>query len=289
MSDYLLSSVALWAIFGSAASVVAFLADQARIVHVGAGAVMGVGSYTAALLATKLGWNPWVALATTIPAGLLLGLCFHLITVRLTGDSLALATLALAVILYGLMLNLAMLTNGPMGVASIPKLAPLLGNQAVDLFVLALLIVIVLAAIRKTAFGRRVRALRDDEELADNLGLRVGRVRAALFLASSAILALVGGFYAFVVRFIDPSSFALRESITVLAMALMFRVRLPARGALGAFFFVALPEIQRFFPISPSNGAHIRMMFFAVALIFVAARMPEMVGEHSLARGKAHA
>lgn len=289
MNDYFLNLLAIWAVFASAAAIISYLADQARIVHVGSAAVMGVGSYTAALLASKFGWQPWLALAATIPAGLFLGLCLHLITVRLTGDSLALATLAFAIIVYGLMLNLTPITNGPMGVASIPKLTPLFGHQAADLFAIILVLALLVSAIRKTAFGRRVRASRDDEELADNLELHIGAVRAALFLTSSAILALVGGFYAFVVRFIDPSSFALRESITVLAMALMFRVPLPVRGAAGALFFVALPEVLRFVGIAPATGAHIRTLLFAVALIVVAARAPEMIGERTDIKKKCHA
>src|SRR5260221_8803243 len=104
MHDYILNLAAVWAVFASAAAVIAYLADQARIVHVGAAAIMGVGSYTAALLATKLDWHPWLALAATIPVGFLLGVTFHLITIRLNGDSLALATLASAIILYGLMM-----------------------------------------------------------------------------------------------------------------------------------------------------------------------------------------
>ena len=289
MLDYSLKLMALWAIFGAAASVVAYLADQARLIHVGAAAIMGVGSYTAALLATKLGWSPWLALSATIPAGMLLGLVIHLATSRLSDDYLALATLAIAVILYGLMQNLEAITNGAMGVSAIPQLTPVLGHQAADILALLIMTSVLISRIRKTGFGRRVRATRDDQELADNLELRAARVRAALFVGSSAILAVVGGFYAFVIRFIDTSSFTLRESITILAMALVFKVPLPIRGAAGALFFIALPEILRFFGVEPTIGAQLRQLVFAIALIVIAARAPEMVGQQALVRGKAHA
>jgi len=289
MLDYSLKLMALWAVFGAAATVVAYLADQARIIHVGAAAIMGVGSYTAALLATKLGWTPWLALSATIPAGILLGLAIHLATSRLSDDYLALATLAIAVILYGLMQNLEAITKGPMGVSSIPQLRPVLGHQAADILALLVLTSVLINRIRKTEFGQRVRATRDDQELAENLQLRVAHVRVALFVASSAILAAIGGYYAFVLRFIDPSSFTLRESITVLAMALVFKLPLPIRGAAGALFFIALPEILRFFGMEPTIAAQMRQLVFALALILIASRSPGMFAQHAFVRGKAHA
>lgn len=175
-----------------------------------------------------------------------------------------------------------------MGVSSIPRLAPILGHQAADTLALLFITSLVIGRLRHTEFGQRVRATRDDQELADNLELRVDRVRAALFLGSSAILAVIGGYYAFVLRFIDPSSFTLRESITVLAMALAFRLPLPIRGATGAFFFIALPEVLRFLGMPPTVAAQMRQLVFALALIVIAARSPAMFGQHSFARGKVH-
>ena len=273
MGAYLLDLATLWAIFAMAATVVAALIEDAGFLHVGAASFLGVGAYTAALLSTRAGMDPQLALLATLPVGAALGAALHLAVGRLRGDVLALATLAVGVIAHGMMLNATELTGGPMGIAAIPARPPLAGHAALDAGIILGLVLALVGATRRSRFGLRARALRDDESLSDDLKLRPGRVRAVLWIASSAILALAGGVFAFHLRYIDPSSFTVRESVSILAMSLVLPTGRLVNASIGALFFIALPELLRFVGLPPSMGAEVRQLVFGVALVVVAARV----------------
>jgi branched-chain amino acid transport system permease protein len=159
-----------------------------------------------------------------------------------------------------------------MGIAGIPKYVGLTPFKAFDASILLALVVVLGAALKRTTFCKRVRALRDDEVLASELGLKPARVRWVLWVVSSAILSLVGGMYAFHLRYIDPSSFTVRESVAILAMALMIPAPKMLNASLGALVFIALPEVLRFLGLPSSIGAEVRQLLFGIALVVVVAR-----------------
>lgn len=258
-------------ILGSAAGVVAFLVREAGVLHVCSAGLMGLGAYMAAIASVRMGLPVWASLALTIPVGLLAGACLHYLTRRLSGSFMAMGLLAVSVVLHGAMLSWTDLTGGPMGIANIPALP-----QASDLPWISIVIASIVAALvywaPRTLFGSRIRALRDDEQLSEELNLRPGTIRFQLFLVSSTILAILGGIYAHHLRFVDPSSFMLRESMTILAMALIVPLPLPIKGLMGSLLFVALPELLRFVGLPPAVAAQIRQTLFGFVLLFVVAQ-----------------
>jgi branched-chain amino acid transport system permease protein len=272
MGSYLLDLLTLWAIFAIAATVVAALVEDAGFMHVGAAAFMGIGAYTAGLLSTRAGVDPQLALLATLPAGAVAGLVLHLAVGRLTGDILALATLAVGVILHGVMLNAESITSGPMGIAGIPKRSPLMFHEGIDALLFLTVVTVGIAAARRANFGIRVHALREDEGLASDLELSPKHIRATLWIATSAALSFSGGLFAFQLRYIDPSSFTVRESVSILAMALLFAGPRNLKASLGALVFIALPELLRFTGLPAAIGAEIRQLLFGITLLVVAAR-----------------
>lgn len=272
MAAYLLDLLTLWALFASAATIVAVLAEEAGFLHVGASAMIGVGAYTVALLSTKGNFAPPVALLGTIVIGVIAGCVMHLLLRRFQNDILALATLAIGILSHGIMLNAEAITGGAMGIAGIPKYVGLTPFKALDASILLGIVLGLILAMRRTTFGKRIRALRDDEVLADELGLNPAQVRLVLWVASATVLSLVGGIYAFHLRFIDPSSFTVRESVAILAMALMIPAPTLFNASLGALVFIALPEVFRFLGLPSSAGAELRQLLFGVVLIVVVAR-----------------
>jgi len=273
MGGYLLDLVTLWAIFAVAATVVAALVEDAGFIHVGAASFVGAGAYTAALLSTRAGVDPQLALLATVPVGMTLGGILHVVVGRLSGDVLALATLAVGVVMHGVMLNAVTITGGPMGIAGIPRRAPLTGHAAVDAILFLVVVLGFLAVARSTGVGLRARALRDDEDLAEDLELRPRRMRAALWVASSVVLSVAGGLFAFQLRYIDPSSFTVRESVGILAMSLLLPSLRGFNASIGALVFIALPEVLRFLGLPVGTGAEVRQLLFGAALLLVAARI----------------
>jgi branched-chain amino acid transport system permease protein len=235
---------------------------------------MGVGGYTSALATHSLHIAIPLALSLTLVTGFVCGAILHALTRRLTAAYLALVTLGVAVVLHGLMINWVSLTGGPMGFANIPSLSKF---RALEVFWCSILAAITAVAVRKlprTPFGLRVRAIRDDELLSEDLRLRPQSVRFLLFAGSSCVLSLLGGFYAHHLRFVDPSSFALRESISIMAMGLVVPINPHLKGLAGALFFIFVPELLRLTGLPAALGAQLRLAIFGLLLLIVSNQRP---------------
>src|SRR5947209_5755970 len=239
------------------------------MIHSAGAALMGVGGYTSALATHSLHVAIPVALALTLVTGSLCGAILHVLTRRLTAAYLALVTLGAAVVLHGLMINWVSLTAGPMGLANVPSLSKFRALEVFWCLILAAITALGVEKLARTPFGLRVRALRDDELLSEDLLLRPQRIRFILFVGSSCALSLLGGFYAHHLRFVDPSSFALRESISILAMGLVVPISLPLRGLVGGLFFIFIPELLRLVGLPPALGAQLRLAIFGLLLLIV--------------------
>ena len=156
-----------------------------------------------------------------------------------------------------------------MGLADIPPLPLPLSVQPAVLGAAAVGLGFGLTRLRSTVFGARVRAVRDDEILSRDLRLQPDRIRLLLMVGSSSILGLLGGVYAHHLRYLDPSSFDLRESIAILAMAFLAPTRNVMRGLVGALVFVMLPECLRFVGLPAAMAAQLRQVLFGVMLLVV--------------------
>jgi branched-chain amino acid transport system permease protein len=267
--SYWLDLVTLALILGTAATVVAYLADEAGMIHAAGAALMGLGGYTSALSIQRLHISIPAAFFLTLIMGFVSGSVLHLLTRRLTAAYLSLVTLGVAIVIHGLMINWVSLTEGPMGLANIPTLFKLREIEFFLCLIVATVSVIAARKLPRTSFGLRVRALRDDEVLSDDLSLHPQSVRFGLWVGSSCSLALLGGFYAHHLRFVDPSSFALRESISILAMGLVVPITLPLRGLAGGIFFIFVPELLRLIGMPAALGAQLRQAIFGFLLLVV--------------------
>src|SRR5207247_5858545 len=156
------------------------------LVNLGAVAFFAIGAYTSALLAVGgapllFAWPAAVGLATAAGAGL------AMVALRLREDYLAIVTLGFGEVLRLFLLNEAWLTRGANGVTAIPR--PLHARFAghYDLFYLALVLVVValvyaaLERLRRSPFGRVLRAIREDEIVAAVAGKPVFRFKVQAF------------------------------------------------------------------------------------------------------------
>jgi branched-chain amino acid transport system permease protein len=267
--DYAAELLVRALLLGCAAMVVAYLSDEAGILHVASAGLIGVGAYGSAVLVSEQHMPVPVAIVIMIPIGALCGLLLHAFTRRLTASYLAMALLSVTVVLHGLMSNWISVTGGPMGLADIPPLPLSLGEQPAVLAGAAVGLGFGLTHLRATVFGARVRAVRDDEVLSRDLRLQPDSVRLILLVGSSSVFALIGGVYAHHLRYLDPSSFDLRESIAILAMAFLAPTRNVMRGLVGALVFVMMPEGLRFVGLPAAVAAQLRQVLFGVLLLVV--------------------
>ena len=266
---YWLDLIILVLILGAAASVISYLSEEAGIIHVAGAAIMGIGSYTSVLAVMRLNVPVFLALISTILTGFICGVILYFLTRRLTAAYLALVTLAFAVIIYGIINNWIWVTEGPMGISAVPSLFRVRYLEFLLCLILAGVISILIKYVTGISFGSRVRALRDDELLSEDLLLNPQKTRFILFTVSSCILSLLGGIYAHHLRFIDPSSFSIKESISLLAMGLVLPISLPVRGLGGALLFIFIPELIRFIGLPTTIGAQLRQAIFGLLLLIV--------------------
>lgn len=195
----------------------------AGVFNAGVVGFYAVGAYAYAILtaAPKAGLAgnfglPWLvglvgAMAVSAVVALLIGLA----TMRLRGDFLAIATFGVAVTIQLVALNSAPLTGGSIGISSIARpfqdvFETTLGYNAAYLALVLAVVALIYWAIERivrSPWGRVLKAIREDEIAAVNLGKDARLFRLQSFVLGSMIIGLAGALYVGYVGFVSPSDF----------------------------------------------------------------------------------
>jgi branched-chain amino acid transport system permease protein len=200
------------------------LMGYAGQVSLGQAGFMAVGGYTAAILATNYGWSPLAGTAAGLVLSLACAAALSLVTMRLRGHYLALATLAFGLLVDSLTVGMTETTGGPSGLVGIPSFAigPLSCDTPVKMYylvgaLLVIVIVLLLGGIR-ASFGRALQAVRTDQTAAAALGVNVPRYKMAAFAISAALASISGSLYAFFFHFLSPEMVGTQRSLEMIAM-----------------------------------------------------------------------
>lgn len=169
-----------------------------KIINFAHGAFLTIGAY-AALIVTKLGWNPWTSLACAFLIGLVCGAVIERLVMRpLYARPLdaILATWGLGIII-GQLITLAFGREVQFAQSPIRGAIDLLGQSYSQYRLLMVLAAIVLAAVlagvmHGTRLGLATRAVIMNENLARGLGINSGLVRFVTFSFGAALAALAG-------------------------------------------------------------------------------------------------
>lgn len=239
----------------------------------GQAAFMGVGAYTTALLTTRYGWNPWL----TLPAGMLLTALIAnvlgLITLRMQGHYLPLATIAWGISLYYVFGNTPAL-GGFTGIREIPpvSLFGLTLDQPREFAYLALLFLAlsILAAqfLLSSRFGRALRALRTGAVVAEAFGANTFTLRVQVFVLSAVMASAAGWLYAHQQRFVNPTPFGLNVGIEYLFMAVLGGSGYVWGGVAGAVLITLLREVlQNVLPRLLGENTNYEIVVLGVLMI----------------------
>jgi branched-chain amino acid transport system permease protein len=283
MVNYLIAMAVSAGIYALMALGVNVIWGFAGMVNLGLVGFFAVGAYVSALLTLKAGWSIAAGMAAAALATAAVGVVVSLITVRLRGDYLAIVTLGFAETIRIVASNAIWLTNGTDGLSGIPgPYRGALPPEAFNLFFLAVVALIVAAAyvvterLRTSPFGRVLRAIRDDEQVAAVAGKHVTLFKMKAFALGSAALGLAGALYAHYTSYIAPDIFVPLLTLYV-KLALLTGGLGNNRGAIvGAIAIVSLLESTRFvIPMVPGisavQGAAVRE-FLVAALLLVMLR-----------------
>ncbi len=203
-------------------------------------AFMGIGAYTSALLTMNAGAPFAVAIAGGMLAPALVAWVIGKPTLRLAGVYLAMATLAFGEVLRITILNTEELTGGALGLNGIPQLTQwwhVLGAVVVVLYVLA--------RMRRSKVGRAFEAIKEDETAAGLMGIDVDGHKMLAFVAGAAIAGLAGTLNAHLTFFIGPNEFGFDRGVEILTMTILGGIQGLLGPVLGAVIVTLLPELLR--------------------------------------------
>ncbi len=240
-----------------------------------------VGAYVSALLALNFGISPWIGLLLGAIVATLLGFIIGFPALRLKGDYLALGTFGFGVIVYSVAKNWVSVTRGPMGLPGIPQFS-VFGYQLSEIWsylilvtIFVLITIFVLRRIVNSPFGRILKSIREDEIASEILGKNVIKYKLLVFLIGGFFAGIAGSLYAHYITFIDPSSFTIMESITILLMVIFGGMASISGSIVGATVLVVFPELLRFLGMPSSIAAPVRQMLYGLLLIILMIWRPQ--------------
>jgi branched-chain amino acid transport system permease protein len=260
--------ILIWIILSLSLNIVTGYVGQPNI---GQAAFMGIGAYTHAILMTRFDFSFWVALLIACLSAGFVGLLLGLISLRLKEDYLAFTTIGINFIVVGVF-NYFDFFGGSFGIGGI-GLPSILGVTLTKPYFLLMLIGIVIICImisnvcEKSWAGLAFKTLRDDEIVAETLGINVYKFKVLAFIISTGMAGLAGGIYASYAGFIMPNDFGFIVSVTILAMLTVGGIA-TIRGAIfGAVILGIVPEIFR--PL-----LEYRMILYGVIIVLIMRFLP---------------
>ncbi|HEY5209262.1 MAG TPA: ABC transporter permease [Stellaceae bacterium] len=238
-------------------------------VSLGQSGFMAVGGYTAGILAATYDLPPALGILAGMALSLACALSLSLVTMRLQGAYLALATLTFGLLVDSLTVGLVDVTGGPSGLVGIPALSfgPLvIGTpRAMYYFLLVLMAVLVAALLgaMRSGFGRALQAIRADQTAAAALGINVPRHKMAAFAISAVLASLSGSLYAFDFHFLSPDMVATPRSFELIAMLIIGGEGTLIGGLPGAALITLLPTLFQPFAVykTLAEGALLALTF----------------------------
>jgi len=206
--QFVINGIVAGALYSLVALGFSLIFSTARFFHFAHGALYCVAAYLVYFFASVLGWTPWVAVPCAVGGvaflgGLVeLGVYRPLRHRRASSDILLVASLGLFIVLQNL-ISLAfgdatkLLRSGPIkeGVLFLgARITPI----QIDMVIAAVICITVLGCVlRFSGAGKKIRAVADDSELAQILGVHTDRVVLGVFTSGSilaGVAAILAGF-----------------------------------------------------------------------------------------------
>jgi len=243
-------------------------------------AFWGCGAYTAGILMVKVGVGFPFAFAASVVLTLIFSQAIALAAIRLRGDAVILASLAVVMAIGEFWKNWRGLTGGLDGLVGVPQ--PSWGAfvvespamQALQAAVVVVLSTIAVMRLFRTPLMRSFHAFRDDALSAIGFGLPPLPTVARAAAVSGMIAGGAGALYACYASYINPTVFSVSASIMVLVMVLLGGAGSKTGPWLGALALTALPEVVRLSGMNSSDVGSFYQMVLGLCLILVAAVRP---------------
>lgn len=260
------------------------------IFSLGHAGFMAIGAYICALLTMSPAQKvvnfylepivPWLANVQIpfLPALLLAGcgaalfaFLIGLPVLRLHDDYLAIASLGFAEIIRVVITNMQSVTNGALGLKGLPKY-----STTYVVWGCAALAIIFMVALINSAFGRSLKAVRDNEIAAQAMGIDVAHIKTVSFVISGFMAGIGGALLGHLMQTIDPKMFVFSLTYNILLIVVLGGNGSITGSVIASIVVTVLMEFLRFldgplnFIVVKTDGLPgLRMVVFSLLLMIV--------------------
>ena len=265
------SQVAIYAII---AIPLTLLCGSAGQVSIGQAAPIAIGAYTSAILTTHLDLPFLIGLLAAGISAMAIATLLTLPIWRLNGHYVAMATMALAYVVLGIIQNWDSVTRGAYGITGIPtpeifgvRFATPLAHYLIDFVILAAVLWAV-SRIHNSHLGHVIAGVGADEIASRSLGIYARDYKALAYAVSAFCAGLAGALLAHQYNYIDPTVFPVQMSVLALTIVVLGGINSPFGAVLGALLLVGVPEVLRV-------ADDLRIILYGVIMILIIRFRPE--------------
>lgn len=194
---------------------------------------MAIGAYTCAFLTMNTAETQISFLTAVFVGGLVAafsGLLVGAIALRLKGDYLAIVTLGFAEAIRIIFTNLLSTTNGMQGITDFPQMyigIPFTNitffklELGICIWIIAVVTVLFMVRLVRGSYGRAFIAIREDEVLAETMGVNIFKHKLLAFVISSFFAGVGGALFGNIMQSIDPSMFNFLLTFSIILMVVL--------------------------------------------------------------------
>ncbi|MFN0164625.1 MAG: branched-chain amino acid ABC transporter permease [Burkholderiales bacterium] len=271
------------------------LGGYAGYVNFGTGAFFAIGGYTSVLMIKAFDAPLLVQIFCAAALAGLLGLIIGLLSLRLRGIFFSIATVAVAIVLETFVTNSDYL-GGAKGM-QMTRPAPMapFDNYTELLFFVMLCMAVGAVAIARYVenswIGRGLRAIRDNEEAAESVGVPTLKLKLIATVISGALMGAAGAPMPMYLNFIEPvSAFSLNYSVSALAMPIIGGTASWIGPVIGALLLATIQQA-----VTVTISSELNVLIIGVLLVFFVVAAPDGIlglvrklrGRRGDAQGKA--
>jgi branched-chain amino acid transport system permease protein len=267
----------------------------AGLLDLGYVAFFAIAAYAMAILTSPQGVGGlelsfWVALPIVVAISTLGGILLGAPVLRLRGDYLAIVTLGFGEIIRIVAISdwAKPVTGGAQGITQIPDIAAF-GTELDNaqtlyyvIFAVCLIAAFISLRLQGSRVGRAWNALREDESVAEAMGVSVIKYKLLAFATGAAIASLGGAVFATKIGSVFPLSFGLLVSIQALALIVLGGMGSIPGVIVGAIVLVGLPELLR------DVAGEYRLLFYGAILVAIMVTKPEGLIPSARRRAELH-
>ncbi|MGI6160444.1 MAG: branched-chain amino acid ABC transporter permease [Christensenellales bacterium] len=241
-------------------------------------AFLAVGGYTSMLMFLKMGEvSPWISIFVGMALAALLAVIIGLPCFRFRGVFFAIATIACATIVRQLLIYFRDFTGGTLGLAFKVRMKESFINLSFlherpyyyITFVWMIIAIGITVWINRSKLGYYLKAMSEDEDAAQSIGIRSHRMKLKAFVISSMMLAATGTLYAFKLGYIDPNLIASHDiSVRIGITAILGGMGTIWGPVLGALICVPMLEISNYY-LSDFGGGGAGFAMYGLLIVLV--------------------